>query len=143
MKAYKVIFAFALLSLSGMASAINFFATGSYYQANYQNMDPTYGGICIGGDKCGVDNSLFIVYPNNTYLSLVEVYAHDDVGSKTKARLELLVDGVSVGIQDVKKEGASHRFYVNRSVKGYIELRSLGENDDKTDETVIETLLTF
>ena len=143
MRNVKIIFALMFLSLSSMASAINFFATSNYYQANYQDLDPTYRGICIGGEICGVDNSLYIFYPHNTYLSLVQVYANDDVSSKTKARLELLVDGVSVDIFDVKKDGSTLKYEVNRTVKGYIELRSLGETDDKTDETVIESIMTF
>ncbi|KJZ13751.1 MAG: hypothetical protein ACPGUE_16555 [Marinomonas sp.] len=143
MKSYKIIFAAIILTLSGIASAINFFATSNYYQGNYQNMDPTYGGICIGGDICGLENTLFIVYPQNTYLSVAEVTAHDDVGSKTKARLQLWVDGVFQEDMDVKKAGSTLRFYINKTVKGNIEFRSVGESDGKTDETVIESVLTF
>lgn len=143
MKHSSVILAFLCLSFSGMASAINVFATSAYYQGNYQNMDPTYGGICIGGDICGVENTLFIVYPPNTYVSVAEVTAHDDVGSKTKANLQLWIDGVFQKEMDVKKDGSNLRFYINKVIKSNIEFRSIGESDTQTDETVIESVLTF
>ncbi|MCL1127782.1 hypothetical protein [Shewanella surugensis] len=142
MKDYKIISAVILFSVSAIVSATTIEkAEGNYFSKNWNSTAP-YGGLCIGGSKCGIDNYLKIDYPPNTFLSEVQIYAHDNVGSKTQAEIHLFVDGQPVAYEDVKKVGSLLQFVLYREVS-ILEFRSLAIDDNESDETVIEYINTL
>ncbi|WP_331346524.1 hypothetical protein [Cellvibrio sp. UBA7661] len=141
MKKYFFIFC-ALLSSSVMASSYTHYSTSSYVHLNFTNGNPG-SGLCIGGEICGKNDSLKIIYQPNRYISTVAVGAHDKVGDKFKAHLIVIADGVVVGEQDVLKDGSTLSFSVNRNVS-VLEFKSVHENHEpKGDETVIMDVVTY
>jgi hypothetical protein len=90
---------------------------------------------CIGGQLCGgTANTINVIAPYG-YINYVYVQAHDNIGDKAGANLEVYVDGVLVGRQDVKSAGSFLYFPVNMS-GSTVTLRSL-RADGHTDETYV------
>ncbi len=93
---------------------------------------PYDGGICIGGQICGTTSSFNVNYnpaggQSMVYLNAIEVFAHDNVGDKTRARLVLYVNGIKWGSKDVKKDGSLLTYQISGNV-GQIKLVSVHED---------------
>lgn len=98
---------------------------------------------CIGGEICGKNSLVSVEYYSTTYVSALRVLAHDDVGQKSKAHLQLWADGQLIGEQDVLRAGSWLSFPVGRRVNNLM-LISVNENHAPNgDETVVEYLLTY
>ncbi|PCK07363.1 MAG: hypothetical protein COA42_14740 [Alteromonadaceae bacterium] len=104
-----------------------------------------YIGRCIGGSVCRTRNYLRLRFDEPRYVKTVTVYAHDDVGSKTKARLRLgnmdkrngVVD-LLYGDRDIKRAGGYVTYQVNKVVTEMF-LQSHSESGG-TEETYIESV---
>lgn len=99
--------------------------------------------ICIGGGFCGESNTLIVSYLANTWVSTLKVYAHDRIGSSTKAHLQLWVNGSFISEKDVLKDGGWIDFSVN-NYTNQIELRSVQEaHNAGGDELAISRLVSY
>ena len=84
-----------------------------------------------------------MTYPAGTYLQKVTIYAHDNVGNKTDALLQLYIDGALIGELDVKKAGSNLEFPVNRYVQ-IMQLKSINLNRGPGgDETVVTSIQSY
>lgn len=111
-----------------------------------------YQGICIGGDRCGQKNAIVIPIPPNGsgYVSRVYVNAHDRIGRKHRAHLQLWEGNELIAEQDVKKDGSLHTFILNRPITDTLYLRSVHESWRQGgkylragDETMIEGVFVY
>lgn len=120
-----------VLGLAGPASA-----STSYYAPHLPFSTPI--NVCIGGAICGGTANTIIVSTPRTYINYVNVAANDNVGDKHKARLQVYVDSVLVGDQDVLQYGSTLYFPIHRS-GATVTLVSVGPNAGG-DETNVQTL---
>jgi hypothetical protein len=99
--------------------------------------------ICIGGEICGKESTVSVIYYSTTYVAKMRVLADDNVGSKTKAHLQLYADGQLIGEQDVSRHGSWLEFNVGRRVNSLM-LKSVHESHAPNgDETEIAHIVTF
>ncbi len=98
--------------------------------------------ICIGGEQCGRANFIQINYPQS-YVQKISIFARDDIGSVTKAHLQVFVNGVLIGEKDVLRAGSWLEFPVNSYVST-IYLKSIRDTGASTgDETAIEKISSY
>jgi hypothetical protein len=126
-----LISAFLLSAFGGSARA-----SFSYYAPSLPWSTPI--NQCIGGAICGGTNNTLIVSTPPAYIKYVNVKAHDDVGDKHSATLEIYVDGVFIASQDVLKAGSILYYPVNRN-GSTITLRSI-RADGSSDETHVNSI---
>lgn len=144
----SAIFSCTFLSCSTFASGYLlgnqlFQASGPYFHYSYLEHNQ-YAGACIGGANCGVNTSITIQYDQKVYLQKVSVYAHDFIGEKSKAHLQVWADGVLIGEQDVLRSGSELNFTVNTYVSNNITLKSVKEDHSPTgDETAVIRITTY
>jgi hypothetical protein len=111
-------------------------ASTSYYAPRLPWSTPI--NLCIGGALCGGAANTIIVSTPRTQINYVNVTANDNVGDKHKARLQVYVDGVLVGDQDVLQGGSVLYFPVHRG-GATITLMSTGPGSGG-DETYVNAL---
>lgn len=128
------IFAIAL-SQAALAENVTYYAPGPSFLKNW-NSNSFYHGVCIGGEICGKNDKLTILYPNGSWVNGIAVGAHDDVGSVRKAHLQIYVNGSFAGEQDVLRNGSTLNFPIHTFVSK-IEFVSVKEDHsaggDETD----------
>jgi hypothetical protein len=98
---------------------------------------------CIGGEQCGgpANTIDFFLQPGVMVVSIT-VDAHDDIGDRRNAVLDLLLDGVLIDSKDVKSAGSILVFPVNRPGGSKITFRSRHKNNDPGgDETHIDEVI--
>ncbi|MBD1373937.1 hypothetical protein IC620_16455 [Hazenella sp. IB182357] len=96
--------------------------------------------ICIGGGRCGIYKYYQADLGATRYIDKVIVYAHDGVGSQSKAKLKVEVDGEYVDDLPVYNDGSFIRFDIGRAGR-YVRFYSIHEDGDANgDETVIKTV---
>jgi hypothetical protein len=126
-------------TLAHASTIIN--APSSPYQHDFTQGDPRTG-LCIGGGQCGKYNYLYVQYPS-VWISTVLVTAHDAVGSKTNAKLELWVDGRFHSSVDVKAAGSTLTFNTFTYVR-QLQFRSVHKDGSSGgDETMILQVQSF
>ena len=129
---------------TGLAAQAGVVLNAPSQQFNYDftNGGDPRTGLCIGGASCGVNEYLYVQYPGS-YVSNVIVSAHDGIGDKTNALLELWVNGSYHSRQDVKAAGSSLIFNVYRPVY-QLQFRSVQKNGHSGgDETMLLNLQSF
>lgn len=140
---YSKLIAGLVLAATGLAAQASTVlnASGSQYDHDFTANGATQG-LCIGGAMCGTTNYVYVQYPGS-YVSNVLVTAHDNVGDKTGALLELWVNGALFSRQDVKAAGSTLIFDVYRPV-WQLQFRSV-QKDGRSggDETMLLNLQTF
>ena len=137
MKYLKIFLTSAFMLAAFSVNSVTFYAdNGPFFYQNFGD-----GGICIGGDICGESERLTITYPS-VYITSLEVNADDNIGDKHRAELELYVDGVPFKKLDVKKDGSTLIFDLNRNVKS-LRLMSVSKDEHKSDETRIYTIYSY
>ncbi len=98
-------------------------------------------GLCIGGELCHYVQLNMPLTSGPTYIGQVSVTAHDNFGDKTTALLGLFADGVQIGSwQDVKRDGSTHTFSINRSTSELTFRSKSTQNSNGTDETIINSI---
>jgi hypothetical protein len=142
----KMLTSLIFLCASELAHAENFLivAADSYFNRDYSTDSPP-GGICFGGELCGKNDQVTVLYMSSSsnFLTNVNVRAHDHVGDKFKAHLQLWADGVLIGEKDVSKNGSWLNFQLDRNVFR-LEFRSVHERGAAGgDETVITWIQTY
>jgi len=94
--------------------------------------------VCVGGEICGRASSIVVNYPAGTYLQKVRVWAHDKVGDKTAAHLQLYVNGVFHSEQDVRQSGSWLEYTLGAYAQS-VTFKSIHEkNLPGGDESVVE-----
>lgn len=143
MSKYSKIMAALVLAATGLAAQASTVlnASGSQFDYDFTHSGAAQG-LCIGGAICGTTNYVYVQYPGS-YVSNVLVSAHDAVGDKTSAMLELWVNGVLRSRQDVKAAGSTLVFDVYQPV-WQLQFRSV-QKDGRSggDETMLLNLQTF
>jgi hypothetical protein len=119
-----------VMSFGGTASA----ASASYTAPSLPWA--TALNICFGGQLCGLNDTVTVNVPTNSFIGYVQVRAHDNVGDKHSATLRLYVDGTLMGSQDVKQAG-SILVYPLQVLGSQIVFRSVREGSSSGDETVL------
>lgn len=115
---------------------------GSQFSHDFTGGGDPRQGLCIGGGYCGTTNYLYVQYPNS-FVSNVFVSAHDAVGDKTNALLELWVNGRYHSRQDVKAAGSTLVFDVYQYVY-QLQFRSVQKDGNSGgDETMLLNLQTY
>jgi hypothetical protein len=132
------------LAATGLAAQASVVLNAPSQQFNYDftNGGDPRTGLCIGGASCGTSEYLYVQYPGS-YVSNVIVSAHDGIGDKTNALLELWVNGYYHSRQDVKAAGSNLIFNVYRPVY-QLQFRSVHKNGySGGDETMLMNLQSF
>jgi hypothetical protein len=93
---------------------------------------------CIGGQLCGGTSNTIIVSTPSAFIRYVNVDAHDNIGDKHQALLEVYIDGVRVGSQDVLASGSRLYFPINL-YGSTVTLRSV-RADGSSDETYVSRI---
>jgi len=125
------------------------FSDSAYAQlVNIMPSLPGYVDVneCIGGKECGGnDRAVIVLFPPGNLVRGIYVYADDNVGTLHQARLEVSVDDVVVGIQEVPSSSTLLYFPVNTvSYRGNIKLRSIIPGDyGNGDETRVHFVAVF
>jgi len=92
--------------------------------------------ICIGGELCGLNDTVTVNVPSQSYIRYVQVNAHDNVGNVHDATLRVYVDGTLRGSQDVKAAGSTLIFTI-QAPGNQIVFRSVRSGNSAGDETVL------
>lgn len=125
-----------LVPLSGGTAS----AASAYYSAPGVPWTASMN-VCIGGELCGKDDTVTVDVPPSSYITYVRVYAHDNVGQKTGARLHLYVDGVHRGDLDVRSAGSYLRFSVYAEGSRLVFRSTNTDGSSAGDETVLQEIL--
>jgi hypothetical protein len=92
--------------------------------------------ICIGGERCGLNDTVTVNVPSQSYIRYVQVNANDNVGNVHDATLQVYVDGTLRGSQDVKQAGSTLIFTI-QGLGTQIVFRSIRSGNSMGDETVL------
>jgi len=92
--------------------------------------------VCIGGQLCGMNDTVAVYVPPKSFIGYVQVVANDNVGDVHQATLLAYVDGTLVGSQDVKQAGSTLVFPV-QALGSQIVFRSIRAGSNAGDETVL------